>query len=76
VSQDIQDSCRALPEWLPGWRAGRRDAPGMSKARLVIMAVTVEKRPVGAVARSYGVARPWSARSACRIVPILKAHYG
>ena len=28
----------------------------MSKARLVITAVTVEKRPVGEVARSYGVA--------------------
>jgi transposase len=31
----------------------------MSKARLVITAVTVEKRPVSAVARSYGVARSW-----------------
>jgi transposase-like protein len=31
----------------------------MSKARLVIMAVTVEKRPVSEVARSYGVARSW-----------------
>ena len=31
----------------------------MSKARLVITAVTVEKRPVGEVARSYGVARSW-----------------
>jgi hypothetical protein len=29
----------------------------MSKARLVITAVTVEKRPVGEVAKSYGVAR-------------------
>jgi transposase len=29
----------------------------MSKARLVITAVTVEKRPVSEVARSYGVAR-------------------
>ena len=34
-------------------------APGMSKARLVITAVTVEKRPVSEVARSYGVARSW-----------------
>src|SRR5215467_7791373 len=31
----------------------------MSKARLVITAVMVEKRPVGEVARSYGVARSW-----------------
>jgi transposase InsO family protein len=31
----------------------------MSKARLVITAVIVEKRPVGEVARSYGVARSW-----------------
>ena len=31
----------------------------MSKARLVITAVTVEKRPVAEVAASYGVARSW-----------------
>ena len=31
----------------------------MSKARLVITAVTVEKRPVGEVAKSCGVARSW-----------------
>ena len=31
----------------------------MSKARLVITAVTVEKRPVNEVAKSYGVARSW-----------------
>jgi transposase len=31
----------------------------MSKARLVIIAVTVEKRPVSEVAKSYGVARSW-----------------
>jgi transposase InsO family protein len=31
----------------------------MSKARLVITAVNVEKRPVSEVARSYGVARSW-----------------
>src|SRR5690348_14431648 len=31
----------------------------MSKARLVITAVTVEKRAVGEVARTYGVARSW-----------------
>jgi transposase len=31
----------------------------MSKARLVITAVTVEKRPVSEVVRSYGVARSW-----------------
>src|SRR2546430_1432373 len=31
----------------------------MSGARLVITAVTVEKRPVSEVARSYGVARSW-----------------
>ena len=37
---------------LSGWL----DAAGMSKARLVITAVTVEKRPVSEVARSYGPA--------------------
>jgi transposase InsO family protein len=31
----------------------------MSKARLVITAVTVENRPVSEVARAYGVARSW-----------------
>jgi transposase InsO family protein len=31
----------------------------MSRAQLVITAVTVEKRPVSEVARSYGVARSW-----------------
>jgi hypothetical protein len=31
----------------------------MSKARLVITAVAVEKRPVSEVARSYGIARSW-----------------
>jgi transposase InsO family protein len=31
----------------------------MSKARLVITAVTVEKRPVSEVARAYGVSRSW-----------------
>jgi hypothetical protein len=31
----------------------------MSKARLVIISVTVEKRPVSEVAKSYGVARSW-----------------
>src|ERR1700728_2685096 len=31
----------------------------MSKSRLVITAITVEKRPVSEVARSYGVARSW-----------------
>src|SRR5215469_500635 len=31
----------------------------MSKARLVITAVTVEHRPVSEVARAYGVARSW-----------------
>ena len=39
----------------------------MSKARLVITAVTVEKRPVSEVARSYGVARSW--------IYTLLAHY-
>ena len=31
----------------------------MSKARLVITAVNIEKRPVSEVTRSYGVARSW-----------------
>jgi hypothetical protein len=32
---------------------------GSSKARLVITAVTVEKRPVAEVVTDYGVARSW-----------------
>ena len=40
----------------------------MSKARLLITAVTVEKRPVSEVARAYGVARSW--------VYTLRARYG
>ena len=32
----------------------------MSKARLVITAITVEKRPVSEVARSYGSPRSWA----------------
>jgi transposase len=31
----------------------------MSKARLVITVITVQKRPVSEVATSYGVARSW-----------------
>ena len=31
----------------------------MSKARLVITAISIEKRPVSEVARTYGVARSW-----------------
>lgn len=31
----------------------------MSEARLVITAITVEKRSVSEVARSYGVVRSW-----------------
>ena len=55
MSQDIQDTYGAPPAVVIGWL----DAAGMSKARLVITAVTVEKRPVSEVARSYGVARSW-----------------
>jgi transposase-like protein len=33
--------------------------PALSKARLVLTAVIVEKRPVAEVARTYGVARSW-----------------
>jgi transposase InsO family protein len=61
--QDIEDGClktyRTAAARLPGLGSARPDAPGMSKARLVITAVTVEKRPVSEVARSYGVARSW-----------------
>ncbi len=32
---------------------------GMSKARLVITAITLEKRPVGQVVVEYGVSRSW-----------------
>ena len=56
MSQDIQDSGRRRAG---GLESRRPDAPGMSKARLVITAVIVEKRPVSEVARSYGVARSW-----------------
>ena len=48
VSQDIEDS-----------GTGVAFAAVMPKARLVITAITVEKRPVSEVARSYGVARSW-----------------
>ena len=40
-------------------RTDRPEPAGMSKARLVITAVAVEKRPVSEVARTYGVARSW-----------------
>ena len=48
--QDIEDRCL---------RSSRPEPAEMSKARLVITAVTVEKRPVSGVARAYGVARSW-----------------
>ena len=54
VSQVIQDACGA-----PAASVTWLDGVGMSKARLVITAITVEKRPVSEVARSYGVARSW-----------------
>jgi leucine-zipper of insertion element IS481 len=38
----------------------------MSKARLVITAVTVEKRPVSEVAKSCGVARSWACKLLAR----------
>jgi hypothetical protein len=49
------------------------EAPaGMSKARLVITAITVEKCPVSEVARSYGVARSWPCTLlACVVVLLL-----
>src|ERR1700744_4010577 len=56
MSQDIEDTFAACRGW---GRAGWPDAAGMSKARLVITAVTVEKRPVSGGARSYGVAPSW-----------------
>jgi transposase len=40
-------------------RTSGPEPAGMSKARLVITAVTVEKRPVSEVARTYRVARSW-----------------
>ena len=47
----------------PGSAIATRDyawsSTGQTNARLVITAVTVEKRPVSEVARSYGVARSW-----------------
>lgn len=56
VSQDIEDTGTAR---LPRDLRDGLDAAGMSKARLVVTAVTAEKRPVAEVARSYGVARSW-----------------
>jgi transposase InsO family protein len=41
-------------------------ASGMSKARLVITAVVVEKRSQSEVARSYGVSQPWISRLVAR----------
>ena len=61
--QDIEDGClktyRTAAARLSGLESAGPDAPRMSKARLVITAVIVEKRPVSEVARSYGVARSW-----------------
>jgi hypothetical protein len=39
----------------------------MSKARLVVTAVIVEKRPVAEVARTYGVARSWACTLLARL---------
>jgi hypothetical protein len=52
VSQDIADSVAGVASGSGGWQGF---AAGMSKARLVITAVTVEKRPVSEVARSVGL---------------------
>ena len=56
MSQDIPDGGR---RGVGGWAAWRGLAAWMSKSRLVITAVTVEKLPVSEVARSYGVSRSW-----------------
>ena len=56
MSQDIEDSGAGVARGICGIEAVRYR---MSKARLVITAITVEKRPVSEVARSYGVARSW-----------------
>jgi transposase len=49
MSQDIGDSLR-------GGHTGR-DPPAMSKARLVITAITVENRSVAEVVKTYGVSK-------------------
>jgi len=61
LAQDIPDGC--LTSWRTGVSGHRGRAcrcSGMSsKARLVITAVIVEKRPVVKVVRDYGVSRAW-----------------
>lgn len=52
MSQDIPDRCL---RWSRTW--GK--APGMVSARLLITAVTLEKRRVQDVADTYGVSRSW-----------------
>ena len=63
--QDIEDGCLKTSRTaarLPGSGTGGLDAPGMSKARLVITAVTIEKRPVSEVAAATGSPGPGSTR--------------
>ena len=44
----------------PGtWLTPLLEVAAMSKARLIITAVTIEKRPVAEVAATYGVSRSW-----------------
>ena len=50
----------------PPFAAGRLDAPGMSRARLVITAVVVEGRGVREVAHDYGVSPGWVSRLVAR----------
>lgn len=52
MSHDIPDGC------LKTWQT-LGQPPAMSKTRLVITAVTVEKRPVAEVVAIYGVSRSW-----------------
>src|SRR6478735_4756669 len=60
MSQDIPDTMsRDIPDRISSGVTTGSEGAGVSKARLVITAVTLEKRPVAEVAATYGVARSW-----------------
>src|SRR5579875_684369 len=52
-------SCARLALCLRTTRTSGPEPAVMSKARLDLTAVSIEKRPVSEVSRSYGVARSW-----------------
>src|SRR6478735_11462725 len=60
MSQDIPDTMsRDIPDRISSGVTTGSEGAGVSKARLVITAVTLEKRPVAEVAATYGVSRSW-----------------